>query len=394
MEAMGLNKDIFWEKFDAKFEEDFKKTDEDLKSKYKIGQEGETAEKRKNYRKISRLKKLSMRSRYGNLKKAITSYSIKNLSRSSENPRSKYLVLEAKIDRNYLSGIYRGFVSGQSLDKFEKIYITLKLNLKNGDWKKLGVNYSSDLQEAVINHWKIWFQDKLGFSAEQIIVTDDALEEELKDKSTSASSILNPLALFQDSEKSSSSIWIRVNYFFKIINDNPLLRERKIEINSDFLAYKVGSSIPLHFEDFPVLRMLYSYSSLEQLSSDIASKVYELPLQEFSTVKSKMKTAPVGMKNQDLVISNSKSMTEIIDFMEVLKEELIRFSPVVQFDSFSSEQAKILIQYNGKPEDLKSQFLQLSNKVLKGGKKIQFVSQENPFNIIIKENVSDNSTEG
>lgn len=395
MEAMGLSKDTFWTKFNQSFDKEFALKEEALKKKYKIDEQSK-AKAVRNFKKMIRQKKLTDRTKYGDLKKAITSYTVKNISRSSSNPKSKYLVLEAKINRGYLSSMYRQYVSGNSFAAAtdEKIYISLKLKLKNGNWSQLGVNYSSEIYDAVTEHWKKWFSEKMGVDGDRLVFASESMDNTLAEKSTGEQSILGSLSIIGDKSVDPNSIWIKINNSFEILNDNPLLRERKIEIKSDLLALSVGSNIPIHFADFSILRMLYSYSSIERLSSDIASKIYELPLAEFSKIRSKMRSIPANMKSQEIIIANTTGMSEVLQLMSELKEKLLRFQPLVEFSTYSVDKAIITLKYQGEVDELKKTFKSLSNIRLKNGKKISFLSDENPFSLTLDALASPTGSEG
>ena len=382
MEALGYSKDNFWRKFNAQFEEEFKSTEDSLKSKYKIGT-GATAKQKKTYKEKLRYKRLTRRSKFGNLKAAISSYVVKNLSRSSSNPKSKYLVLTAKIDKNVLTQIVQKYSDSGSSSSIDKIYISLKLSLQNGDWQKLGVDYSSEITKAVQEHWRTWFKEKYQLSEKEVIFTDSSDEESLAKKLDNRSSVLGSLNILQ-SDEATNSIWIRLNNVFQLINDNPLLRERKIEMRSDLIALDMDSNTPLHFADFPLVKMLYSYSNIKRLSSDIASKVYELPLNDFSKIRSKMKSMLVGGSRQSIIVLNSDGIADVLDLMDEMKKKFIRFQPQIELTSFSNDQAEVNIKFQGSIEELKTTVLNLSNTSINSSKKIQFLNQDNPFSMTLK----------
>ena len=382
MEVLGYRQDAFWKNFNSRFAESFKATEESLKSKYKIGN-GATATQKKTYKQKLRHKRLTSRSKFGNLKAAISSYVVKNLSRSSSNPKSKYLVLTAKIDKNVLTQIVQKYSEGGSSSSIDKIYISLKLNLQNGDWQKLGVNYSSEIAKAVQDHWRTWFQEKYQLGEKEVIFTDSSLEESLTDKLDSRSSLLGSLNILK-SDEATNSIWIRINNVFQLINDNPLLRERKIEMRSDLIALDIDANNPLHFADFPLVKMLYSYSNIKRLSSDIASKVYELPLNDFTKIRSKMRSMLVGGKRQSIIVLNSDGIADVLDLMDEMKKKFVRFQPLIELTSFSNDQAEVNIKFQGSLEELKSTVLNLSELSINSTKKVQFLNQDNPFSMTLK----------
>ena len=105
LQAMNLDHELFWKKYDGKFEEYFNPIHEGLKTKYKIS---------KNYKGNNpsfevalRRKRLVLKSKFGRLNRAIRSYSEKKMSRSTQMPNSRYINVTAKVSRKVLNNICR-----------------------------------------------------------------------------------------------------------------------------------------------------------------------------------------------------------------------------------------------------------------------------------------------
>ena len=59
LESMGLNKELFWQKYNEKFTTSFEATENNLKEKFKIGTGEETQKQKEIFAKQLRYKKLS-----------------------------------------------------------------------------------------------------------------------------------------------------------------------------------------------------------------------------------------------------------------------------------------------------------------------------------------------
>ena len=77
LKRMKLDSDLFWGSYEAKFEEQFEPVLEELKLKYKEGDESQTKNQKKRYDKVSRYKRLVSKRKFGKLSRIVRSYSIK-----------------------------------------------------------------------------------------------------------------------------------------------------------------------------------------------------------------------------------------------------------------------------------------------------------------------------
>ena len=96
--SMGLDANLFWNKWNARFDSYFTPVQEQLREKYKLDEQGNGAQKN-DYQKALRVKKLELQARYGDLARVVSSYSIKRMTRSTQVPNSRYMSLQAKVDR-------------------------------------------------------------------------------------------------------------------------------------------------------------------------------------------------------------------------------------------------------------------------------------------------------
>jgi len=146
--AMGLNKDVFWKKYDDKFEDSFISIDNSLKEKYQVTEESKELDKR-NYIKALRVKKLNARKAFGKLPRVVQSYGIKRYTRSQQDPNARYVKLEATINRNLLRKIYYNYVQGKKLSAYGSLFLDINYKLVNCDYTDLGVEKETDFTDVV-----------------------------------------------------------------------------------------------------------------------------------------------------------------------------------------------------------------------------------------------------
>ena len=140
MSAIGLDSGTFWTAYDQKFDNYFEPIKQKLKNTYKIVDGEEVSEKQKEaYQKKLRRKKLTLMAKYGRLGRAITSYSIKKMTRSTQMANSRYLNLQAKVNRKLLSSLFRKFTLSSERRRYKKLYLTVNFSLEDMSWVDLGV---------------------------------------------------------------------------------------------------------------------------------------------------------------------------------------------------------------------------------------------------------------
>jgi hypothetical protein len=146
--SMGLNSQLFWQKYDKQFQESFDPTIEVLKTKFKIGTDEVTKQDKEKFEKNLRLQKLKSKKKYGTLSRVIQSYGIKRYTRSQQNPNARYVKLDARVNRVLLSKIYYNYVRGKQTSDYGSLFLNIKYNLKNCNYSDLGVEKEKDFTDV------------------------------------------------------------------------------------------------------------------------------------------------------------------------------------------------------------------------------------------------------
>ena len=113
--------------------------------------------KKLKYEEELRRARLSRISRFGNLAKVISRFSVKKISRSTKNPNKRYMRMKVKVNRRVLQKVYMQFVSSQSTVQYDRLIIHPRLILEGGAWTDLGVSSKNVLEGALYDHWQNWF---------------------------------------------------------------------------------------------------------------------------------------------------------------------------------------------------------------------------------------------
>ena len=113
LKNLGLDADLFWLRYDQKFNQSFEPTKEKLEKQY-------GAQKRKEFKKALRIKRRVAQRNYANIHRAIGQYSVKKTSRSPRFPKSHTISVQAKVNRSVLHRIYLNFTTEAKRNQFSR----------------------------------------------------------------------------------------------------------------------------------------------------------------------------------------------------------------------------------------------------------------------------------
>jgi len=389
LKEMGLDPDKFWRGFEDKFSEYYIPIKETLEKKYGLDEENVKARSRNLFKKEERLKRLSLRGRYGRLNRAIPQYSIKKMSRSPQVPNSRYIRISAKVDRKELHRIYLNFTANNSNRHFSTLYLTPKYRLIDSSWIDTGVEVETDFTQVLNNSWKEKIEATIGKKINRIIFTDAALEDQLLQFSRINLEARNNLAKDQETgggiiegdSDFSNSLWMRMNFTLKKIKEVEELKRREFEISGDLLLQDLASHDIIAFADFDEQKKSYSYETDKALSSALANAVYQMPLLGFKDLESKLTSARTGMKQVTLEVTNYENIRELNLLTKIIGERGItkQFTPTLE--SFSANNAKILLEYAGEDEEMINILKGLANVPVANDKVITFAGTDQVFQL-------------
>ena len=181
LKTLNLNPELFWQKYNDSLDYSLKPVDESLKRRFGVGTSKENSKDLEKYTDAMRLKRLKARLKYSGLNGVMTSYSIKRMSRSAQNSNSRFIRLEAKINRSYLSKIYFRFVQGKKSSEYGGLYIQTQYELRNFSYTDLGVENEKDFTSVINEHWISWFSKNKPTNIANIEILNEDKEAKLKD---------------------------------------------------------------------------------------------------------------------------------------------------------------------------------------------------------------------
>ncbi len=393
LKNLGLDPEPFWQSYDARFEEYFKKPWEDLKQKYTDKTTGEINDTDK-YHKELREKKFTLQSRFGRLDRALISYSEQQMSRSVENASSRYLKISAHVDRKILSEMYRRFLVSGSVRSFSTIYISSSFDLVSTSWQELGVANASDLTDTVNNHWKKWVSENYsGVVAQVFVANDDKINEldKLYRTPRAANIVINEsLSTFKSegdesftAETSGGTLWVKINIRVSKLSENVATKRREFEIGGDAIVLDIQERNSVSSVDFNKEILSYSTANDHQLSSNIASFIYQRPLEMLTQFKEKVVSMEADSGVVVIDILNIDSIVDLMSFNEYVATKGVVLQLKLSIASYDGKQGKVEVRYSGDREKLISFFKALPEQIISETLRVE-VPVSNPFSLTLK----------
>jgi hypothetical protein len=419
LKAMNLDSDLFWSRYEEKFQETFLPTEEKLKQTYGMDAEKVKLSKKLKYEKELRRAKLSRISRFGNLAKVISRFSVKKISRSTKNPNKRYMRMKVKVNRRVLQKVYMQFVSSQSTVQYDRLIIHPRLVLEGGAWTDLGVSSKNVLEGALYDHWQNWFVTNYSDLANlielekmngpsiviQVKQKEEATEEnkeEVKEGEQTAEAGASeptgeapqagqgetPSQIVDSAESENKEGSLRQLHVFIEVNVKKTF-EDELENYRGF-SFKIftnvidGQSAQLvTSKDLSAEPQSFSTINIKELSSNVASAIYNLPLKDLERLKSEV--LKYKASNGHIRVSVNHFPSDLITLKKRVEE--IGLGIGVEADVVEYNQNKSMLAISYIPQDEKfTSFIARMNEIefIKSkGATVEFSPEENVIDVFV-----------
>lgn len=393
LSIMGLESGLFWQKFDERFEEYFKPIQEGLEKKYKIV--SGKGKNKKEYQRTLRSKRLKSRRLFGKLGRAISSYSIKKTTYSTQIANSRYMNLQAKVDRKYLAKLFYRITAVSDRKSYENLLLDVQFDLERMSWADLGVELPADFTTVVIEHWQNWLGENLKHIVKNVqVVKDD-------DRETINRFLKTPQDLFigksdgQEEEEPGHEYWndllLNVTVKVKKIGENILLQYRDISIDGDFILIDLQSRHVLSHFDFVPYEGRYNTGKARELSSNVASFIYNIPIPEFTPMKRVISQALGGGHKLRLEVENVANIDELMKIKEVFAIRGGRYRVKTDVLFYTGNKVALMVSYSGENQKFIEDLLLMDNTAIGDNKVLSFSTREFPYELVLREKMKSSS---
>lgn len=350
----GLNSKLFWEKYNQKFETYFAPVEEGLRKKFKITTDSD-AIKNNEFQKELRLKKLNLESSFGNLKSAIHSYSISRMSRSAQIQNSRFIQIQAKLDKKKINSLYSALTVVDSMRSFDHLFLFPTFELTNLTWAEVGVEIKEDFTKVIQDHWQKWWEKKPDKKISEISIIDEGKEQTIRKflrlPSKVTGEVLSPGGM-GDYGISRNSLFMEIKISITKEQDRDLLGMKKFTINLNYVLIDLNSKNIIFSKQFPATSVNYKFQNMHELSSSLASYLYRLPLESFSDIeKNIFKEAP-AYSEIELKVMNFKNISEVLSINELLISKGVTLHLNSRLEQYDNLNAFLNIQFIGNYPDL------------------------------------------
>ena len=374
LKAMGLDEKLFWQRYDERFNDYFKQVAEQVKSKY-ANDKGEIEPNKKvEYEKALRARRLSVLSRYGRLQSVVTSYSVKRSTRSPQVPQSRFYQIEAKTDRRAVNELYLKFTADDGDKKYQTLYVSTNFILNGMSWVDAGVEVGSDFTDVVREHWSKWLQEKLSGQISTVVFTDDAMERQLRDfLLIPRDLVFNQRIESGDSALSrfASGLWLKIDINMEKLREDQLLSKREIAIEGDLLLIELKTNRSIYHDDFAKEKKLFHTDEVQAFSSSLASMVYSKALPSFDNAKRSMGEISTAKHDYQVQISSLNSIQDLIDVGNLLGSKGVIHQTRTEVLSFDGKSGVLSLSFRGGRAELAKFLKSLTGQNLSSGKVLQ-----------------------
>ena len=366
LKAMKLNNKKFWENYERQFLQNFRPISDSLKKRFsdKKGRIGD----KKQYKKALRKKKLTSKSRYGNLNELIPSYSIKNTKNSAFSKKSRLheIEIQATINRRKLHRTYVSFTETKVQKTFEQLFVSPRFSFSNIQWSELGIRSQYNFTKTIANHWQNWFQTHMGRDFQKVTITNENQRE-------SVTNILSP---------DSRSFWLTVSVRIEQVRKDTFLNIKSFLINTNYLFIDLKTKKPILYGENQEKLKTIEFQNIEDLNTQLATHVYQEPVSLFGKIKSSIQSLSHNRDHIEIVVKNAPTMLDVLKLSDFISHEGIIHGVQAIVSYHDTSQSLITLSYTNNKEDIINFLKSLNKRTFIKGKTLK-VDKDMIFNILI-----------
>lgn len=387
LESMGLNKELFWQKYNEAFEKSFEATDTAYKEKYAIDTDSATRDQKKTYNKIIRKKRLKRKRLFKNLKNVVQAYTVKRFSRSSKHPQSRFMRIEAtKIDRNRLSKIYYNLIRGKQSSDYGSLFLNVNYDLQNCSFTDLGVENAKDFTNVINEYWLKWFSNDQNRpkNISNVAILSESDKEKLKEYQS------YPLdkMLENTPERFVNSLVLQVNVKIVKKKYDKIFNDYEFKFEGGYFLQDLQTNLVLAEGTLGPENQTYTNVTLKRLMDGVGNHLYRLPLGKFTSLKKSVEQVPPVNFTRIVTIFDYKNLNEVDGFIKLIKEKGIKNSLNTNILSLENNKAKLAVFFDGEFSELKA--LLKGQEAAKRDLTYEFIDSDDALGIKFKRQVITN----
>ncbi len=340
---MGIQSQEFWTVYDQKFKDFFLTIERKLRKSYADSKKSDSDLQKK----ISH-KKIVEKRRYGNLQGALKTMQTRWSGKASR-PRFSELILTAHLDREYLRQIYLNFIKKEGSGSFHRVLIEASSNLENSSWKQLGLESEAQFSQILGNSWVDWFKKNRPENIQSFSLVGPELERRL-------TNVMNDdLQAYKNSVESEfkNTMLIKIHLNLRPKEKQFLFADPDFKFSGGLIVQDILSREILFQKEFPVKSFELKSQEGKNTGQALVNHFYEVPMGELNALKSFIGRFSIANSATTITYDKYRSLDQVFDFIELLRNQGIKHSIYPYLESFSSQKASIVVFYQGNDRLLK-----------------------------------------
>ncbi len=356
IQDMGLNADLYWEKYNERLNNAYSSLEENLKAKYNITEKS-SASQLNAYRKNLRLKKHNMRKSFGRMNKMLSKFVIKKISRSQKNPNYRMIRLEGSVDTSLLTKEYYALIRGTKQSDYGSLFIYPHFSLENITYSELGIDNENDFNGEISRNWLKWFSSNKPGNIANIELIGREKEELLN----TYMKIPNDMVLSQVPEVFVNSLLIEIEAKILKVKYESKINSYEFKYGGEAFLRDLQSNLIIGSYEIPSEVKYYNLKENSNLANIVANHVYQMVRASFpQMIKNVKELTPITTINK-VQLSNYKNTSAVKSFISLAEERGVKYSIKLEYESLNKDSADLLLYFDGSTEEVKSYFEQLKS---------------------------------
>lgn len=349
IEKIGLNKELFWNKYNEKLEVAYTERETSLREKYKITPESSPKEKQ-NFQKRLRKSKLLIQRKFGKLDNIVPKYAIKKVSRSQQNSKLRFIRMEGEVNIARLTKLYYTFVKGKSSSEYGTLFINANFDRNKFSYSDLGIDNDKDFEDVVLNNWLEWFEKNKPQNIANVEIFGTDKQSKLQDyqKLPYENMLANVPEVFVN------SLFLDIEVSIEKTRYNEKTKEFSFSYAGSAYLKDLQTNLIINTYKFNSFDKTYRDSPDVKLANVVATHVYGMAKDNFLKVQGHIKNLTPINSIQRMVLTDYRSIDRVNDFITLLESRGIKYSIRAKVDSIGMNRADIIAYYDGKETDLKA----------------------------------------
>ncbi len=298
------------------------------------------------------------------------------MDKSNENPQ---YVVEGAVAENFQKATFSYEFDAEKIKKFfletlaevhdeknKTFYIIPAISISQEmSWTDLGVSKQENFSGVIVDSWKKWAQSQFKNFTEVVVLEKDLLEKSDKINSESVTlkwnSSIKKAEVFQDRKSA------------------------RFEVSAQFVLVNTRSNQTLLAFDFPLQKKEVSLTSPKDLSSNLASLIFNLLNSQTLKINSalELNRATSTLSIVDIKLTGKHGLFDITQINSMLTERFKEFALTSEMKSYSMDSSVISIKSTLNQEALYALFVKDGGKYIFNEQKLLLFSPETKVFAII-----------